>query len=99
MVARARRDNPGQQGTGNGQLPPGIRSWSDGRVLKEATRDYQLVAIGCSMGGMHALQTIFQAAMAPDVRCWELGSDGGWTRTGERNYQTGLLHRAGEHAG
>ncbi len=61
MVARARRDGPGQQGTGNSQLPPGIRSWSDGRVLKEATRDYQLVAIGCSMGGMHALQTIFQA--------------------------------------
>jgi len=41
-------------------LPPGIRSWSDGRVLKEASRDFQLVAIGCSMGGMHALQTIFQ---------------------------------------
>lgn len=41
-------------------LPPGIRSWSDGRVLKEATRKFQLVTIGCSMGGMHALQTIFE---------------------------------------
>ena len=41
-------------------LPPGIRSWTDGRVLKEAMRDYQLVAIGCSMGGMQALQTIFE---------------------------------------
>lgn len=41
------------------QLPPGIRSWSDGRVLKEAVRKYQLIVIGCSMGGMHALQTIF----------------------------------------
>jgi two-component system chemotaxis response regulator CheB len=42
-------------------LPPGIRSWTDGRVLKEAARAYQLVAIGCSMGGMHALQTVFEA--------------------------------------
>ena len=27
------------------------------------------------------LHRIFDAAMAPDVRCWELGSDGAWTRT------------------
>jgi two-component system, chemotaxis family, protein-glutamate methylesterase/glutaminase len=52
MVAQMKRDSP--------PLPPGIRSWTDGRVLKEALRDYQLVAIGCSMGGMHALQTIFE---------------------------------------
>lgn len=52
MVAQMKRDSP--------PLPSGIRSWTDGRVLKEATRDYQLVAIGCSMGGMHALQTIFE---------------------------------------
>jgi two-component system chemotaxis response regulator CheB len=52
MVAPVKRDSP--------PLPPGIRSWTDGRVLKEAARDYQLVAIGCSMGGMYALQTIFQ---------------------------------------
>lgn len=61
MVARARRDSNGGAGAGSSStLPPGIRSWSDGRVLKEAARDYQLVAIGCSMGGMAALQTIFQ---------------------------------------
>ncbi|MDQ3283249.1 MAG: chemotaxis protein CheB [Acidobacteriota bacterium] len=42
-------------------LPPGIRSWTDGRVLKDAARNYQLVTIGCSMGGMHALQVIFGA--------------------------------------
>ena len=40
-------------------LPPGIRSWSDGRVLAEAARKYELIVIGCSMGGMHALKTIF----------------------------------------
>ncbi len=45
-------------------LPPGIRSWTDGRVLAEASRGYQLVTIGCSMGGMQALQTIFQALPA-----------------------------------
>jgi two-component system chemotaxis response regulator CheB len=45
-------------------LPPGIRSWSDGRVLNEAARAYQLVAIGCSMGGMQALQTIFETLPA-----------------------------------
>lgn len=48
-----------QPPTANRQLPSGIRSWTDGRVLKEATRKYELVAIGCSMGGMHALQQIF----------------------------------------
>ena len=46
---------------GGSKLPPGIRSWSDGRVLKEAARRYELVVIGCSMGGMHALQIIFSA--------------------------------------
>jgi two-component system chemotaxis response regulator CheB len=49
---------PPQDGTST-PLPPGIRSWSDGRVLKEAARKYEIVVIGCSMGGMHALQTIF----------------------------------------
>ncbi|MFP5246104.1 MAG: chemotaxis protein CheB [Thermoanaerobaculia bacterium] len=39
-------------------MPPGIRSWSDGRVLAEAKRRFELITIGCSMGGMHALQSI-----------------------------------------
>ena len=45
----------------SGKLPSGIRSWSDGRVLAEAQRTYELVVIGCSMGGMHALQVLFSA--------------------------------------
>jgi two-component system chemotaxis response regulator CheB len=40
------------------QLPSGIRSWQDGRVLPEARKHYSGVAIGCSMGGMHALEII-----------------------------------------
>jgi len=50
-----------QPPTDNRQLPPGIRSWTDGRVLKSATHNYRLVTIGCSMGGMKALEVIFQA--------------------------------------
>ena len=41
------------------KMPPGIRSWSDGRVMAAATRKYELIVIGCSMGGMNALQIIF----------------------------------------
>ncbi len=40
-------------------LPPGIRTWRDGRVLEEANRKYELVVIGCSMGGMQALDVVF----------------------------------------
>jgi polyphosphate kinase len=37
--------------------------------------------------------------MAPDVRCWELGSDATWTRRGEVDLQAELMARAGEGAG
>ena len=40
-------------------LPPGIRSWTDGRVLEAATQKYRIVVIGCSMGGMAAMEEIF----------------------------------------
>ena len=53
----------------------------------------------CDETARTELRGIFEAAMAPDVRCWELGSDGSWTPTGERNYQAELLQRAGEDAG
>jgi two-component system chemotaxis response regulator CheB len=43
------------------KLPPGIRSWTDGRVMAEAKKRYELVVIGCSMGGMEALKIIFSA--------------------------------------
>jgi two-component system chemotaxis response regulator CheB len=42
-------------------LPPGIRSWTDGRVLPQALRTYEMIVVGCSMGGMHALHVIFQS--------------------------------------
>jgi len=40
-------------------MPPGIRSWSDGRVLAEAGKKYELIVMGSSMGGMEALRTVF----------------------------------------
>lgn len=43
------------------KLPPGIRAWTDGRVEPAALRAYELVVIGCSMGGMKALMTILEA--------------------------------------
>ena len=52
----------GQSAEGRGQkqeLPPGIRSFSSERVVAEGKRKFELIAIGCSMGGMHALQVIF----------------------------------------
>lgn len=45
-------------------MPSGIRSWTDGRVLKEAAHAYELVVIGCSMGGMAALDAIFSVLPA-----------------------------------
>ena len=43
----------------NPPLPPGIRSWTDGRIPQEAGRAYRIIVMGCSMGGMQALQAIF----------------------------------------
>jgi polyphosphate kinase len=37
------------------------------------------------------LQAMFDAAMAPGVRSWELGPDAGWRRTGDRDYQAELM--------
>lgn len=45
-------------------LPPGIRSWSDGRVLAAAQHKYGLIVIGCSMGGMSAMEQIFSVLPA-----------------------------------
>jgi two-component system chemotaxis response regulator CheB len=42
-------------------MPPGIRSWRDGRVMSAALRKYEIIVIGCSMGGMQATQQILGA--------------------------------------
>ncbi|HEX9984824.1 MAG TPA: chemotaxis protein CheB [Thermoanaerobaculia bacterium] len=45
-------------------LPPGVRAWKDGRVLREAAKKYEIVVLGCSMGGMQALTTILRTLPA-----------------------------------
>ncbi|HET8796161.1 MAG TPA: chemotaxis protein CheB [Thermoanaerobaculia bacterium] len=55
------RRGAGGSDAGENALPPGIRSWQDGRVFSEAMRRYRIVAIGCSKGGMHALDMMFRA--------------------------------------
>lgn len=54
MGARTRSTTPEQ-------LPPGIRTWRDGRTMAAALHPYELIVIGCSMGGMHALEVIFRS--------------------------------------
>jgi polyphosphate kinase len=51
----------------------------------------------CDETARDELHHILDSAMAPGVRSWELGSDGAWTRTGERDYQVQRLREAGEH--
>ncbi|MCW2634700.1 MAG: ppk [Blastococcus sp.] len=45
------------------------------------------------------LDDLFDAAMAPGVRCWELGGDGAWTAGGDLDYQAERLRRIDESAG
>jgi polyphosphate kinase len=49
----------------------------------------QVADPGCS----EQLREQLDLAFAPETTAWELGPDGGWTRTGERDYQELLMHR------
>ena len=42
-------------------LPAGIRSWRDGRIMRAALNRFEIVVVGCSMGGMRALEVILGA--------------------------------------
>ncbi|WP_100497756.1 RNA degradosome polyphosphate kinase [Geodermatophilus chilensis] len=53
----------------------------------------------CDDTAERQLQHTFDAAMAEGVRCWELSSDGAWTRTGDRDYQAALMAATVDHAG
>ena len=80
----------------------GDREWWVGSadlMHRNLDRRVEVLLRVCDESSRGELQGIWQAAMAPDVRCWELGSDGHWTRRGERDYQAELLQRAGEHSG
>jgi polyphosphate kinase len=44
------------------------------------------------------LDDVFDSAMAPDVRCWELQGDGSWLHSDGRDSQAERLERMGELA-
>ena len=50
----------------------------------------------CDETARTELHRVFEAALAPDIRCWELGSDGSWTHQDGRDYQAEMLERVGE---
>jgi polyphosphate kinase len=50
----------------------------------------------CDEAARADLQRIFDAALAPGIRCWELGRDGSWTPIDGRDYQVAQLERVGE---
>ena len=53
----------------------------------------------CDEAARAELHRIFDAALAPGIRCWELGSDGAWTHVDGRDFQVAQLERVGELAG
>jgi polyphosphate kinase len=50
----------------------------------------------CDETARKELQAVLDAAMAPDVRCWHLGSDATWTRSGDVDHHAELMAWAGE---
>jgi polyphosphate kinase len=53
----------------------------------------------CDPAARRQLAGMFDDAMDPAVRSWQLGGDGAWTCTGDRDYQAERLAAVGEHAG
>ncbi|MGY1739856.1 MULTISPECIES: RNA degradosome polyphosphate kinase [unclassified Blastococcus] len=53
----------------------------------------------CEEGAQRQLVAMFDSAMAPDVRCWELGPDARWTRREGRDHQAGLMAAVVEQVG
>jgi polyphosphate kinase len=53
----------------------------------------------CDETAQAELQAMFDAAMAPGVRCWELGPDAVWTRLEGADSQAWLMARAGDRVG
>jgi polyphosphate kinase len=50
----------------------------------------------CDETARAEMHRIFEASLAPDVRCWELGSDGAWTFMDGHDFQAAQLERVGE---
>jgi polyphosphate kinase len=53
----------------------------------------------CDESASREMAGMFDKAMAPDVKSWQLGADGAWLCTGDRDYQAERLAEVGENAG
>jgi polyphosphate kinase len=53
----------------------------------------------CDETARREMAGIFDKAMTPEARSWQLAGDGAWTRTGDRDFQADRLAEIGEHAG
>jgi polyphosphate kinase len=79
----------------------GDREWwigSSDLMHRNLDRRVEVLLRVCDETARDQLHEMMSAAMAPGVRCWELGSDGSWTRSGERDSQAERLRQIGETA-
>jgi polyphosphate kinase len=80
----------------------GDREWwigSSDLMHRNLDRRVEVLLRVCDEHARRQLADMFDAAMAPGVRSWQLGPDAEWTRTGEVDYQLERLALVGEHAG
>jgi polyphosphate kinase len=80
----------------------GDREWWIGSadlMHRNLDRRVEVLLRVCDETARAELHRILESALAPDVRCWELDSDGGWHPIGTRDYQADLLRRTGELVG
>jgi polyphosphate kinase len=80
----------------------GDREWWIGSadlMHRNLDRRVEVLLRVCDEVARGRLLEMMTAAMAPGVRCWELGSDGVWTPTGETDYQAQRLQAIGQAAG
>jgi polyphosphate kinase len=83
-------------------LNDGDEEWwigSSDLMHRNLDRRVEVLLRVCDGTARRQLADMFDAAMAPEVRSWQLGGDGGWTRTGDLDYQAQRLAQVGEHAG
>jgi polyphosphate kinase len=83
-------------------LNDGDEEWwigSSDLMHRNLDRRVEVLLRVCDGHARRQLADMFDTAMAPDVRSWQLGGDGGWTRTGDLDYQAQRLAQVGEHAG
>ena len=83
-------------------LNDGDEEWwigSSDLMHRNLDRRVEVLLRVCDEHARRQLARMLDDAMASDVRSWQLGGDGRWTRTGEIDYHAQRLAQVGEHAG